>query len=410
MMKLSQKVKTGLLLSAFCFAVLLARAQNDYKYRAAVQKVDSTGFYKISLQPGFVAKSESGLVDLRLMDGKKRLIPYVNSANAPLNRPQAFMVLPQVETLTKTDSGTSIVVENKTAQPISRIWLKLKNTAVIRTMNLAGSDDLNRWFAIEEGVPLGPSDVNNDGSYVQEFDFPASSYHYLKILVNDKNKTPVKFLSAGIYVRDSTTNNYQPVVPVSMARAESGKQTVITISLNDNYQVNKVHLNITAPKYFKRSVSVFVPDKKTLLLVNQSELNSAGANDLFLSVKTNRLVLHIDNADNLPLTITGAQVYQTDEYIISYLEAGQSYYLLTGKANAEEPNYDLKFFTDSLKGPTSAIKHLAPAQNPDYQSPVSPNKHDYTLLTWGAIILALLLLSWLTWKMAGEVNGKKAGG
>jgi hypothetical protein len=82
---------------------------------------------------------------------------------------------------------------------------------------------------------------------------------------------------------------------------------------------------------------------------------------------------------------------------------------LTGKAKAEEPNYDLKFFTDSLKGPTPEITHTAPVQNPAYVLPVTVKKRDFTLLTWGAIIIALLLLSLLTWKMVAEVNGRKAG-
>ena len=402
MIRVSQKIRV-VLLPVFCFVALSAMAQ---KYRAAVQKIDSPGFYKISLQPALVAKSEAGLFDLRLLDAKGKEIPYFNSSDVPVNKEQKFVVFPKVETGIKKDTGTNIVVENKATEPIGRLWIKVKNTDVIRTMNITGSDDLNYWFAITENLPLDEPALNTNGEFVLSITFPPSNYHYLKILVNDKNKAPVKFLEAGVYVSPSLENTYQPILPVKITQRDSAKTSFITINLNDKYQVNKIHLNITGPKYFNRAVSIYDAGGKTTELISEAELNSTKSGDLFLSVKTKRLLLEIHNADNLPLTIAGAQVYQTDEYIVSYLEKGQ-YYLITGNANTEEPDYDLKFFKDSLRVFIPGITHLEVTKNPAYHFPVVEKKQEYTLFIWVAMIVSLVLLSLLTWRMVGEVNKNK---
>ena len=119
--------------------------------------------------------------------------------------------------------------------------------------------------------------------------------------------------------------------------------------------------------------------------------------------------LGIDNEDNLPLKITGIQAYQADQYIMSYLEAGQQYKLLTGDTGAKEPNYDLKFFTDSLHGYLQEISHGPVMKNTAYTTTPKIIKHDYSLLIWMAIAVALVLLSFLTLKMIKEVNTKTTG-
>ncbi|WP_428328166.1 hypothetical protein [Mucilaginibacter sp.] len=395
-----------LLLPLFCFVALVSFAQSGFKYRASVQKIDSAGFYKISLLPSIVAKSNEGLTDLRLTDAKGHYIPYVDAANMPVKPQQSFVVFPQVKVLLQTDSGTSMVVENKAQQPISRIWIRLKSTAVIRTMSISGSDDLNRWFAIEEGVPLEQADLNNSATYIQSLSFPASNYHYLKILVNDKNKTPIKFMEAGVYTSSVLINDYQAILPVSVTQADSGSTSYITIKLNDKYLINKVHLNISGPKYFKRQVAVYDDGGKYPELISESELNSAANPTLLLSAKTDKLLLKINNEDNLPLIVKGAQLYQTDQYIVSYLEAGQPYYLLTGNTKANAPSYDLKFFTDSIHGIISGISHAAVIDNPAYLKPVIKQVHNNTAIIWGAIIIAVILLLFLTLKMTKEMNNK----
>lgn len=405
-MRQNQKNNTAFLLTII--GVLLgfnASAQQTFKYSAFLNKVDSSGFYKISLGPDIARKSNSDFSDIRLMDPKGNFVPYVTEGNLPQVQKQKFIVYPEVKVDLNTDTGTSFIVENISKQPLSSLWIKLKNTAVSRLVNLSGSDDLKNWYAIEEAIPLQEAVLNSDGTYEQSLSFPASSYRYLKLLVNDKNKTAVKFLEAGEYVEKPVPVAYLPVLLAPFTRRDSNKVTFITVKLNDNYLVNRLHLAIAGPKFYNREVSIYQVNKYGNELLCIVSLNSKTKQDVFISARTNKLVLKIENGDNLPLDIKGINVYQAEHYIVSYLEKGKLYKLFTGDEDAVMPQYDLKFFTDS-------ISHVMPLEagpimkNDTYlNSPVTA-KRDYSILIWIASAAALLLLLLLTLKMIKEVNNK----
>ena len=410
MMKPNLRMNKILTLTAFfCGLMLSASAQQNFKYQAVLPKVDSTGFYRISLQPAFVAKAKADLSDIRIVDAKGNFIPYIQAGSLPQKDQKSFVVFNPIDAKLGTDTGTTFIVENKTGLALDRLWIKLQNTAVQRKVNLIGSDDLKQWFAIQEDIPLQEAVVNSEGTYMQSLSFPTSNYRYLKLLVNDKNKTPIKFLQAGVYTEYAATLSYVPVLPVQLTRIDSSKTTYITIKLQDNYQVNKLHLNITAPKYFKRDVSVYQITGRDKQLLGEAELNSTKATDLLIAAKANQLILQISNGDNLPLTITGIDAYQSAESLISYLDGQQSYRLLAGDQLVQAPEYDLKFFADSIRDNTPQISHEAVGQNTAYQIK-QPTKagRDYTVFIWIAIVVAAGLLLFLTLKMTKEVK-KKAG-
>lgn len=408
MMKLKKMNKLILLTLLLCGAILPASAQKNFKYKAALQKIDSTGFYRIGLQPGLVAKAKPDLSDIRIADAKGNFVPYIQAGSLPQKSQKSFVVFPEISNTPKTDTSTVFIIENKTGLVLDRLWIRLQNTAVKRKVNLLGSDDLNQWFAIQEEIPLQEAVQNSEGTYLQSLSFPASNYRYLKIQVNDKNKNPVKFLEAGIYTEyASTAQSYTPVAPLNITRTDSNKITFINIKLNDNYQVNKLHLNISAPRYYKRSVIVhqFVNNGRELL--SEAELSSDKTTDLLIAAKTNHLLIEISNGDNQPLSIGEIKAFQSDEYLISYLEAKQSYRFLVGDSLAQAPEYDLKFFADSIGGNTPVIKHEAVVKNTGHAVAVKPVRKDYTILIWVAIIVSLGLLLLLTLKMTREVKKKE---
>lgn len=409
MIKLRVRKNSIILTTFFCGLMLAASAQKSFKYGAALQKPGSTGFYRISLQPAFVAKAKPGMADIRIADAKGNFVPYIEAGSLPQKDQKSFVVFNRIDTRVPTDTGTTYTVENKTGLPLDRLWIKLQNTAVQRKVNLMGGDDLKQWFAIQEEIPLQEAVQNSEGTYMQSLSFPASSYRYLKILVDDKRKTPIKFLQVGIYTEYAKTLAYSPIPGVKFTRADSNKTTFISIKLNDNYQVNKLHLNISAPKYFKRSITIYQIIGNYKEAVIEAELNSAKNNDLLFSAKAKQLLLEIGNGDNQPLTITGINAYQSDEYIISYLDGKQSYRLLAGDSTAQAPEYDLKFFADSIKDNIPAIAHGAVVKNNVIPAEKPKAGKDYTAFIWTAIVVSLGLLLLLTLKMTKEVKKKAEG-
>jgi len=405
-MRRSQKIKAGLFLTGLFLELFAASAQNTFKYAAAIPKIDSAGFYKISLAPALIAKSNADFSDIRLIDQKGHFVPYITADNLPQPVNEKFIVFPPAIAALKTDTGTSFIVENTGNLPVNMLWVKLRNTAVKRSVSISGSDDGKRWFAIEEEVPLQDADLNSGGSYLQSLSFPASNYHYLKLLVNDKHKAPLKFLEAGIYTEQSVTKSYFLIPGVRVTQQDSNKVTYIYIRLNDKYLVNKINLEITAPKYYKRDIAVYQIDGQSRSLVSSAELYSGKSNNLLFAAKGDELELEVDNGDNLPLTVKNVAVFQADQFIVSYLDAGQSYQLLTGDAKATAPDYDLKFFIDSLHQRIPEMSTAAVLKNTAFQINATVVKKDNSLILWVSIAAALLLLSLLTWKMVAEVNNK----
>jgi len=405
MMKLSQKNKALFLWAMLCVVALAASAQKNFKYQAALPKIDSAGFYKIALLPAFIAKSNPGLTDIRIVNGKGKFVPYITDGYLQRPENEKFIVFPEV--ISKRDTGTTFIVESKGKSPVNRLWLKLKSTAVQRTINLSGSDDLQRWFAIEEDISLQPAVLDNDGSYLQSIAFPASNYRYLKLLVNDKNKAPIRFLQAGVFTKAGIAELYFPIPVAKFSKTDSNKTTTVTIQLNDNYLVNELDLNVAAPKYYRRDVAIYQIGKRGRQLVSVAELNSGKMAHVFLNAKTSRLELEINNGDNAPLDITEVFASQADQFITAYLDAGQSYKLLTGDVNAAAPVYDLKFFVDSIQNQVPEIKHGEVKPNTALETPTpKAPRRDYTMVIWIVIIAALLLLTLLTLKMTKEVNLK----
>jgi len=406
-MALKRKVSYRLFFMLFLSVGFHASAQRTFKFQAAINKVDSTGFYKIGLSPAFVAKCNIDLSDVRIIDEKGHFVPYISFDNLPVRSEAQFREFPAVCIKSKADTGTTFVVENKETELVNRLWVKLRNTAVQRTINLYGSDDLKRWFAIEEEIPLQEAVADSDGTYLQALSFPASNYHYLKLLVNDKNKAPLKFLEAGVYTTEQPLESrYFPISGTSFVKRDSNRITYIKILLNDKFLVNKITLNITSPKYYKRDASVYETTGYGLQLVSNAELNANRNTPLLIAAKTDQLELQIANGDNRPLEIKNIQVAQAEQYIVSYLEAGKTYKLLTGDLKATAPEYDLKFFADSIDRNIPEMGEGLLVTNSLYDVQPAKAKKEYPAIIWAAIVIALMLLSALTWKMVGEVNRK----
>lgn len=397
------------LLLCFLGLAVSASAQKTFKYSATISALDTPGFYSITLQPGLVAKSKADLSDIRLMDDSGHFVPYVMATGQPewLDNTVPYLSLPIVNKRSSNDTGVIFIVKNISPTPVDNLYIRLKNAAVERTLNLYGSDDLVHWFVIEENIPLQPVISATGSDYVQEFSFPSSNYHYLKLLVNGKGKAPIKFLAAETYKHKPLPTIYGEITGTKFVKRDSGKTTIINISLDGNYLVNKIVLNVEAPRFYNRHVWIYDGSKHLDILLGTEALRSGDEGALLVNIKTNKLLFKIENEDNPPLNVNKVKLFQADRSMLAYLEAGRAYKLLTGDVKATTPSYDLQFFTDSAKNHALSITHDPVQKNELYVAPASDHANERIIIIWVAILVALLLLSLLTWKMAGEV--KKRG-
>ncbi len=400
-MRINRKAK--LLLITISSAATSAWAQSTYKFKADLEMIDSSGVYKISLSPAQVAKCNEKLSDIRLIDENGKFKAYVLSKNLFIDNPYQFIEFPEVNSSGKADS--IYIAENKSGIRINNLSLKLKNTDVDRSVNLSGSQDLKKWYAIKEDIPLEKARAGNESEYQQTLYFPTSNYQYFKIQVNGKKKTPIKIMRLGVYLSELSREEFAILPPAKFNVNDTNKVSHVYINFDEPYVINQLRLIVSAPNYYERHVSIYDVENHNANLVRDATISFRGE-DIYLSAKTKQLRIDISNGDDVPLTIQRVDAFQQNQYLISYLEAGHSYSILSGDSSASEPVYDLSFLKSNPYNRVPVINHSAVYKNPAYVMPKPIAKKNFTSLLWVAIIAVLILLSFLTWKMVGEINAR----
>ena len=381
-----------------------AYAQQSFRYKADLQEIKQAGFYQLTLSPEVIAKCQENLADIRIIDRDKRYVPYVKRESLPLVR-ESFISFPILENDSQGDSISNLVIDNSKTELIRSLWLRLKNSAVSRTADLLGSDDKQRWFAIKEDIRLQPSSGNDGNSYFQSLSFPASNYRYFKLNIHNKKKAPLQILQAGIYASAESGQSFQPLPSPRISRKDSSdNSTYLDLRFTQPYQVNKISFRVAQPRYFQRNVQVYSIKGQQKSLLTQFSISSDRGQNLVFTSRSQHLQIQLANGDNPPLQIDSVQAWQLNQFLITYLEAGKSFQLLFGDKQAREPDYDLKFFTDSAVKQVSEIKHLGILSNGLYKTKPEPKKENNTLFIWISIAAALVLLVFMSWRMLGEMK------
>jgi len=215
-------------------------------------------------------------------------------------------------------------------------------------------------------------------------------------------------LQAGVYAASLNKPVFAVLPAVKINSVDNNKISRVFINLHAPYQVNKLHFNISGPRYFNRRVVVYAMNKagnfENANVLADTVLASAASQDVLLSVKTSKLRVDIYNGDDNPLTITSVDAYQLKLYAVCYLESGHKYSIYTGNPGAKEANYDLSFLNNRAYNQLPGISHGRVYNNGAYAILPVPNKSDHSILLWSILILVLMILSFLTLKMVRELK------
>ncbi|WP_121198030.1 hypothetical protein [Mucilaginibacter gracilis] len=381
-------------------------AQQAFKYRANLPQVDSAGFYKIALLPSLIAKCQPDLADIRINDANGKTVTFIFGDQLPIDAKKDFVTFPQTKYKPQTDTASIFIAENVNRFAINSLAITIRNTAVSRTINLSGSDDLKHWYAIKENIELATPNAAHNATYQQSFDIPFSNYRYFKIDVNHKNKDGIAIVNVGIDKKQIIHSpTYTPIEGSSFSQKDSDKISYITVKFDEAYQINQLKLQIAGAKYYKRKVRIYQVNNGEESLVNETEITSLSAPLLNLSAKTKVIKIQILNDDNPAIIVQSVKALQLNKWLICYLEKSQQYHLLFGDSTAVAPQYDLNAFTDSLHQQLPVIAYTGIIANPAHL--VTASKPPFTIPQWAiwvAIVLVVGVLALLTFKMTAEVN------
>lgn len=212
--------------------------------------------------------------------------------------------------------------------------------------------------------------------------------------------------------------------PAIRQKDSSNKHSYISLSYPDAYRIERLSLVIQKPILYKRTAKIYDPGESGFTgLVATIGIDPSDTVFRIPAVKTRNLLIDISNADNAPLVISRVISAQSGIYILTHLEKGGVYRLETGDSLAQKPDYDLHYFTDSLKKRPLDIgmKDIRPSSSyPDparrlvvltdsggIRFPVRVQENTRsTVVLWSVLVLVLLLLIYFSVKMVKAIAKK----
>ena len=391
-----------------CF-IKSGNAQLAFQYKAELENVQTAGFYEIVLLPTVTAKLQPNFADIRIINAKGKQVPFMLQSDVKL--PPHYTSLKELPVLSnqkESDKLTHVIIENSLNIPVSSLVLFIKNTEVTRYVTVAGSDNTKEWYVIKERVALNNLFTDSAESVAHELLFPYSNYRYFKLIIHGADVLPfniVKVCTQGHVV--SPGKNYIPIPSPSIEQKDSSDQfSYVTIRFNDFYPINKLNLKVSGSRFFRRTLHIY--NKDGLPIENGTVLLTSNAPPVYaLDIKTNQLLLKINNEDNPPLKIDEVSAFQLKWHLLTWLEKDSGYKIVFGDSLARAPGYDLEFFKDSIKSMPLSLKYKAPERNNIAEQKENTSVLSSKAIMWVVIGVVLSLLLFFTFRLTKEISRKK---
>lgn len=421
MIQINKKIAAVIICSC---AVLFAAAQ-QYQYKAALDSVKQTGFYQLNISPLISSHTKPDFSDIRITDDKGVWIPHIVKNQLPSLQQSLFKDFPILSNsiidsgkseLIFESRGSSIEVNKESLKSINEIVLFIKNASVSRYATLSGSKDKKQWFIIAENILLAKAYTTTENYFTNAVKFDYSDYHFFKLVINNEKADPLNIIKAGSYTdlvyRTMPTSVSNPD-PVIQQKDSSDGKSYILVKNKAAYHIDGITIGISGAKFFERAAGIY-------LLQNDSSLNrisyaaanikisSSGSNTFDIKkIKAKSFYIVIENKDNPPLTISIVHTEQHINNIITYLEKGKQYSLLTDNDMANEPDYDLAIFKDSIPKNVDTIG-IGSFVKIEQKKPDNVKDTNHKWWLWPSIIAAILMLAFLSWKLLGDMKKNDA--
>lgn len=337
--------------NSFFSLILISFAQLFFSQErtAKLKPIEVDGFHQLVISPEIRSASKNNVDIVRIFDSKKNEIPYVFlQKNNNTKAQKSFEIISKNAIANKL---TDVVILNKDAEKLNRIWLKIANTEVAKRFSISGSNDGNEWFGLVDNQFIDNLSDPKSTFVVREFTFPFNQYKYLKFTFLDKNSLPVNVMEA--FSEAQFQNSISPIVlndfTQKISQNKETKETVITLQFKEPQVVDAFKIEVSNPSFYLRNATISVP--KTRNYKKRTETFEDLVSLFQLSSKINRIqqissvlskefTITIENQDNSPLEISKINLYQNPVSVLADFKKGGNYTMVINP-KLNKPNYDL---------------------------------------------------------------------
>jgi hypothetical protein len=251
----------------------------------------------------------------------------------------------------------------------------------------------------------------------------------LRIYKPDGTTVPYVLRTA---IHDKMNAGYLPLPdPTISQKDSSNKHSYYRLQYDDAYRIERLSLIVSNPILYKRTVRIMAEEDSTGdRAATCVSIDPKDTVFLLPAVKAKTLLIDIANGDNAPLVIRRVVSAQSGIYLLAYLSAGEEnrYELGAGDSIEGPPDYDLHYFTDSLQqypfdiglqpvrlrarwasGHKEKVKPASAGVGVPTSGPggASMSVRKSGLLLWSILIFILLMLTFVSIKLARAVSQKE---
>ena len=384
----------------------------SFKAEATLPPVEKDGFYSIFISPEINAHLNNGFSDIRIFDTKGREIPYLFQKELPVYHATYFSEYEILENESKPNCCTSLLLRNLSRTPINNIHLSIKNAEAQREASLLGSDDKQTWFAIKDHFILDAPRNNLETQEIKIVGFPWSNYEFYRLKIIDSTNAPLNILKAGYYTEQSSGGKFTSL-PVKINSYDSTRQkkTYVKLLFSTVQFVDKLEIDISGVKYYRRHATLFEKRARTLNgkrteyynPIENFELTTGRKAIIELTdVRGQEFLIEIENEDNPPLVISSVEAFQLNRYLTTWLNQGTVHTIQFGQHALNPPVYDLGFFKDSIPKEIKILKpgdvRILATSNASVQEAFFTSQN----IIWAAIVVVMLILAYMSVKLIRE--------
>ncbi len=401
------------------FVTLTSFAQN---YTGSINSINENGLHKIMLPLKVRAVSNENYNFLRIKDSLKNDIPYV----LIYNNDKKFSTFEQLKIASKQvikDSVTSIIIENKSAEKLATITLKIANTKIRKSYNLYGSDNGSDWFGLTSNRILShkssPKKTASGKIFLEQtIHFPLNTYPFLRINFDDKNSLPINILEAGIYKSKIFTQNAIEINQYKqelIATEKKKKVTELKFTAENSHKINSISFKIDTD-FFLRNAKILVKRERKIKKrvetytenIASFQLNSKNKNSFtFNNLNEKEFIIEIENKDNPALAIENIQLFQKPIYLIANLKKANSYKIIVD-STLTKPSYDLENFISSTTKNITETSITSFSKNKT--KTVSPKNIPFwqtTIFMWICIVLSGGFIIYFAFSLIKDIGNQE---
>jgi len=325
---------------------------------AKIETVKESGLHKIIVPAEIRSFSKEDLSDFRILDANENEVPYFVVQENNKEWLSSFTEFKLISKNAIPNKSTTIIIENP-KNSIDEIVLQITNSDVSKPYSISGSNDQKEWFGLVNNSQLSNLENAEETNVFKTINLPLSSYHFLKIIFNDKKNLPINVLKIGNFSNKIQNASLQEIFPknIQTAQLSTLKKTQIHVVFKDPQIVNQISFKISNPSLFKRNARIYwykklVVKHKTIRVqetIFNFELNSETTNTIDVPQLFKKdFFIEIENQDNQALSFSGIQLFQNKLAVIADLKANEKYTVKTGNPKWGTPNYDLENFKSKV--------------------------------------------------------------